>query len=91
MRAKVPSIRVSNESRSVALDVGLALLPWIVLLGFWLWFARRAQRSMLEGGGLGSFLKRGKRFENRQVAFFLIILPLALASFWIVRLVSGRG
>ena len=29
--------------------------------------------------------KRGRRFENRQVAFFAIILPLALASFWLVR------
>jgi hypothetical protein len=29
--------------------------------------------------------RRGKRFENRQVAFFLIILPLALASFWVMR------
>ena len=28
---------------------------------------------------------RGKRFENRQVAFFAIILPLALATFWLVR------
>ena len=34
---------------------------------------------------------RGKRFENRQVAFFAIILPLALASFWAMRLLSGPG
>jgi hypothetical protein len=32
---------------------------------------------------------RGRRFENRQVAFFLIVLPLALASFWLVRLLSS--
>ena len=32
---------------------------------------------------------RGKRFENRQVAFFAIILPLALLSFWLVRLLSA--
>lgn len=31
---------------------------------------------------------RGKRFENRQVVFFLIILPLALVSFWLVRALS---
>lgn len=31
---------------------------------------------------------RGKRFENRQVAFFAIILPLALLSFWAMRLLS---
>ncbi len=31
---------------------------------------------------------RGKRFENRQVAFFLILLPLALACFWLLRALS---
>lgn len=29
---------------------------------------------------------RGKRFENRQVVFFAIMLPLALASFALIRL-----
>jgi hypothetical protein len=29
--------------------------------------------------------RRGKRFENRQVVFFAIILPFALATFWLVR------
>ncbi len=33
--------------------------------------------------------KRGARFENRQIAFFAVILPLALASFWLVRALSG--
>jgi hypothetical protein len=31
---------------------------------------------------------RGRRFENRQVVFFLIILPLALVSFWAMRWLS---
>lgn len=33
--------------------------------------------------------KRGARFENRQVVFFAIILPLALASFWLMRLLTS--
>ena len=33
--------------------------------------------------------KRGARFQNRQVAFFAIILPLALGTFWLVRLLQG--
>ena len=33
--------------------------------------------------------KRGARFENRQVAFFAIILPLALAAFWVMRSLSA--
>jgi len=34
--------------------------------------------------------RRGRRFENRQVVFFAIILPLALLTFWLLRLFSGR-
>jgi len=34
--------------------------------------------------------RRGARFQNRQVAFFAVILPLALAAFWLVRALSGR-
>jgi hypothetical protein len=33
--------------------------------------------------------KRGARFENRQVVFFAIILPLALIAFWVARLLSA--
>jgi len=35
--------------------------------------------------------RRGARFENRQVAFFAVILPLALATFWLVRMLQGSG
>lgn len=33
--------------------------------------------------------KRGARFENRQIAFFAIILPLALVAFWLMRAYSS--
>lgn len=32
---------------------------------------------------------RGGRFENRQLVFFAIILPLALATFALIRVLSG--
>jgi predicted PurR-regulated permease PerM len=35
--------------------------------------------------------KRGARFENRQVAFFAVILPLALITFWLIRLLQQSG
>jgi predicted PurR-regulated permease PerM len=35
--------------------------------------------------------KRGARFENRQVVFFAIVLPLALITFWLVRLLQTSG
>lgn len=34
---------------------------------------------------------RGKRFENRSVIFFAIILVLALVSFQIIARLLGRG
>lgn len=33
--------------------------------------------------------RRGARFENRQLVFFAIILPLALAAFWLIRRLTG--
>jgi hypothetical protein len=33
--------------------------------------------------------RRGARFQNRQVIFFAIILPLAVATFWLLRQVWG--
>lgn len=33
--------------------------------------------------------RRGARFANRQIAFFAIILPLALAAFWLARWLSA--
>ncbi len=35
--------------------------------------------------------RRGARFENRQVVFFAIILPLALVTFWLIQLFSAPG
>jgi hypothetical protein len=32
--------------------------------------------------------RRGARFENRQVVFFAIILPLALLTFWLLQRLS---
>ncbi len=33
--------------------------------------------------------RRGARFENRQVVFFAIILPLALLTFWLLQRLSN--
>ncbi len=33
--------------------------------------------------------RRGARFAHRQLAFFAIILPLALAAFWLLRRLAG--
>jgi len=56
-----------------------------------LWFTLVALALYFGADRLLDWLERlrGRRFENRQVAFFAIILPLALAAFWLVRLLTG--
>lgn len=57
-------------------------LVWFTLVAIGLYFGADALLDWIEK-------RRGARFENRQVAFFAIILPLALAAFWLVRLLSA--
>ena len=53
-------------------------LVWFTLVAIGLYFGADWLLDWIEK-------RRGARFENRQVAFFAIILPLALAAFWLVR------
>ena len=59
-------------------------LVWFTLLAVALYFGADRLLDWIER-------QRGARFENRQVAFFAIILPLALAAFWLARLLGGSG
>ncbi len=53
-------------------------IVWFTLVAVGLYFGADALLDWIER-------RRGARFENRQVAFFAIILPLALAAFWVMR------
>jgi hypothetical protein len=53
-------------------------IVWFTLVAVGLYFGADALLDWIER-------RRGARFENRQVAFFAIILPLALAAFWLMR------
>jgi hypothetical protein len=57
-------------------------LVWFTLVAVGLYFGADWLLDWIEK-------RRGARFENRQVAFFAIILPLALAAFWLMRLLSS--
>ena len=59
-------------------------LVYFTLLAIGLYFAADELLERIERA-------RGARFENRQVVFFAIILPLALAAFWLMRAFSGSG
>jgi predicted PurR-regulated permease PerM len=55
---------------------------WFTLIAVALYFGADRLLDWIER-------RRGARFENRQVAFFAIILPLALAAFWLARRLLG--
>jgi predicted PurR-regulated permease PerM len=56
-------------------------IVWFTLVALGLYFGADRLLDWLER-------RRGARFQNRQVAFFAIILPLALAAFWLMRSLS---
>jgi predicted PurR-regulated permease PerM len=53
-------------------------IVWFTLVAVGLYFGADRLLDWIER-------RRGARFQNRQVAFFAIILPLALVAFWILR------
>lgn len=57
-------------------------IVWFTAVAIALFFGADALLDWIER-------RRGARFQNRQVAFFMIILPLALAAFWLVRILSS--
>jgi cell division protease FtsH len=66
---KAVAIRVVDEESPWLLSVLLMLLPWLLIIGVWLWISRRAQQMMIAGGGpLSGFLRRGRKFEKTASA-----------------------
>lgn len=59
-------------------------IVWFTLVAIALYFGADRLLDLIER-------LRGARFENRQVAFFAIILPLALVAFWLVRALTGSA
>jgi len=53
-------------------------IVWFTVVAIALYYGADAALEWLER-------QRGGRFENRQVVFFALILPLALAAFWVMR------
>lgn len=59
-------------------------LVYFTVIAIGLYFAADALLDWIER-------KRGARFAHRQIVFFAIILPLALATFWLLRTFSSAA
>ena len=61
----VRTIHVSSPERSGLAAMVIGFLPWLLIIGAWWWLSRRAQRTMIAGGGpLAGFMNRGRRLEK---------------------------
>ena len=71
LREKGVKVEVKSEEQPVAIQLLLTVLPWVLIIGVWVWLSRRAQRMMGGAGGPLSGMLKGKshRFEQEsQVA-----------------------
>ncbi len=68
LRQKGVDVRVQSDQPSVWGPLLVTLLPWVLVLGAWAWFARRARGAIGSvGGPLQSILKgRPHRFERQD-------------------------
>ena len=66
LREKNVKISVKTEDQPFAIQLLLGLLPWVLIIGVWIWISRRAQKMMTGGAGpLGGILKsKSRKFEK---------------------------
>ena len=63
---EVTNIRVRSPEPPLAVQFLSALLPWVLIVGVWIWLSRRAQQMMVSGGPLAGVLKgKGRRFDKQ--------------------------
>jgi len=66
LRDKGVSITVKSRQQPFAVEVVMTLLPWVLIIGVWIWMSRRAQGMLRTGGPLGAFLKSpGRKFDKK--------------------------
>jgi cell division protease FtsH len=64
LRQKNVKVTVKSEQQPLAVQMLLAILPWILILGAWVWLSRRAQ-GIFSKGPLAAITKgRTRRYER---------------------------
>ncbi len=67
LRKKNVSVSVHEKSESWFGRLLVALLPWVLIIGAWVWLSRRARGMMTgENGPMGGFLKGRQKKFNRE-------------------------
>lgn len=68
LREHKVTVRIASEEQPVFVEILMAILPWALIIGLWMWLSRRTQRMMTGAGGpLGGFMKtKSRRFEKSE-------------------------
>lgn len=65
LRQQGVDISVRSDDPPFAVQLLMGLLPWVLIIGLWVWMSRRAQSMMAGGGALGGLLKsKSRKFEK---------------------------
>ena len=61
LRQKGVQIDVNSQQQSFPVQLVLSLLPWALIIGFWLWMSRRAKTMLGSGNPFAGMLKNQSR------------------------------
>ncbi|HEV8245755.1 MAG TPA: ATP-dependent zinc metalloprotease FtsH [Polyangiaceae bacterium] len=65
LRERGVVVTVRSEEQPLGLQILLSAMPFVLIVGAWIWLSRRAQSMMGPGGPLGGVLKgKSRRFEK---------------------------
>lgn len=63
LRQQGVTVTVADENQPAIVQLLMALLPWVLIIGLWIWMSKRA-RSAMGGGPMGNLIKgKAKKFE----------------------------
>jgi len=65
LREKGVTITVKSRQQPFAVEMVMTLLPWVLIIGAWVWMSRRTQGMLRTGGPFGGFMKSpGRKFDK---------------------------
>ncbi len=73
LHEKEVRIEVKSQQQPFGVQVLMTLLPWVLIIGVWVWMSRRAKGMLGAGGPFGAFMgNKGRKFDKAtsvQVTF----------------------
>jgi cell division protease FtsH len=64
LREKAVRLDVKSEEQSFWAQAAVFVVPWLLILGVWIWLSRRTQRMLGQGFPFGAPQSRSHRFER---------------------------